>query len=67
MKRAIAELAGVPPEEMALCRNTTEALNTVILGLDTRPDGSDFFSYRRKCINDEPAYGHNLAAIALTD
>ena len=41
MKQAVADLAGVPPEEMALCRNTTEALNTVILGLDTRP-GDEF-------------------------
>lgn len=35
--------------------------------IDTRPDGSDFFSYRRKCINEEPAFGHNLAAIALAE
>jgi len=36
-----------------------------MIGLDTRPDGSDFFSYRRACLNEEPAFGHNIAAIAL--
>ena len=44
------------------------ALGSVeVSGVDTRPDGSDFFSYRRKCINDEPEFGHNLAAIALKE
>jgi len=38
-----------------------------VSGLDTRPDGSDFFSYRRACLNDEPGFGHNIAAIALKD
>jgi len=33
---------------------------------DTRPEGSDFFSYRRACLNEEPGFGHNIAAIALT-
>jgi YfiH family protein len=36
-----------------------------VSGLDTRPDGSDFFSYRRACLNEEPVFGHNIAAIAL--
>lgn len=36
-----------------------------VAGIDTRPDGSDFFSYRRACLNEEPAFGHNIAAIAL--
>ena len=38
-----------------------------VSGLDTRPDGSDFFSYRRACLNEEPSFGHNIAAIALED
>jgi selenocysteine lyase/cysteine desulfurase len=33
VKQAMADFAGCTPEEMVLCRNTTEALNTVILGL----------------------------------
>jgi YfiH family protein len=36
-----------------------------VSGLDTRPDGSDFFSYRRACLNEEASFGHNIAAIAL--
>ena len=45
-----------------------QALNLAaveVSGLDTRPDGSDFFSYRRACLNEEPVFGHNIAAIAL--
>jgi len=33
----VAELAGCSPEELILCRNTTEALDTVIMGLDLKP------------------------------
>ncbi len=36
-----------------------------VLEADTRPDGSDFFSYRRACLNDEPDYGRNISAIVL--
>lgn len=36
-----------------------------VLEADTRPDGSDFFSYRRACLNHEPDYGRNLSAIVL--
>lgn len=36
-----------------------------VLAADTRPDGSDFFSYRRACLNDEPDYGRNISAIVL--
>ena len=34
IKKMVAEFAGVSPEEIALLRNTTEALNVVILGLN---------------------------------
>jgi len=34
---ALAEFAGCSVEEMVVCRNTTEALDTVILGLDLDP------------------------------
>jgi selenocysteine lyase/cysteine desulfurase len=33
VKKAMADFSGCTPEEMTLCRNTTEALNTIILGL----------------------------------
>ena len=36
-----------------------------ILAADTRPENSDFFSYRRACLNGEPDYGRNLSAIML--
>lgn len=36
-----------------------------ILAADTRPENSDFFSYRRACLNHEPDYGRNLSAIML--
>ena len=36
-----------------------------ILAADTRPENSDFFSYRRACLNGEPDYGRNLSAIVL--
>src|SRR5690606_21828707 len=32
-RSALAEVMGVPPEELALVRNATEAVNTVLLGL----------------------------------
>ena len=34
IKRAMGRLAGLSPDEFVICRNTTEALDTVILGLD---------------------------------
>jgi hypothetical protein len=36
-----------------------------VLQADTRPDNSDFFSYRRACLDGEPDYGRNLSAIVL--
>lgn len=36
-----------------------------VLDADTRPEDSDFFSYRRACLNHEPDYGRNLSAIVL--
>lgn len=37
VKAALAELAGISPEELVITRNTTESLGTVIHGLDTGP------------------------------
>jgi selenocysteine lyase/cysteine desulfurase len=34
MKRIVGEFLGLSPDEIVVCRNTTEALDTVILGLD---------------------------------
>lgn len=33
LRQVLAEIMGVPPEEIALVRNATEALNTILLGL----------------------------------
>ncbi|MHA1537270.1 MAG: peptidoglycan editing factor PgeF [Alphaproteobacteria bacterium] len=38
-----------------------------VLAADTRPENSDFFSYRRACLNGEPDYGRNLSAIVLAE
>ncbi len=37
VQRRLAELAGCPPEELIITRNTTESLDTVIAGFDWRP------------------------------
>jgi len=37
LREKLAALAGVSPEEIAINRNSTEALNTVIYGLDLNP------------------------------
>jgi selenocysteine lyase/cysteine desulfurase len=37
VKRQLAELAGCPPEEVVITRNTTESMDTVIHGLDLGP------------------------------
>lgn len=37
VKRQLAALAGVPPEEVVITRNTTESLGTVIHGLEFAP------------------------------
>lgn len=36
LRRNLAELAGVSPDEIAINRNTTEALNTIIFGLNLK-------------------------------
>ncbi|MEM9674811.1 MAG: aminotransferase class V-fold PLP-dependent enzyme [Bacteroidota bacterium] len=51
---ALAEFAGCSVEEMVVCRNTTEALDTVILGLDL--DEGD------EAIMSNQDYGSMLAA-----
>ncbi len=37
LRAKLAKLAGVSPDEIAINRNTTEAINTVIFGLDLKP------------------------------
>jgi selenocysteine lyase/cysteine desulfurase len=37
LREKLANLAGVSPEEIAINRNSTEALNTIIYGLDLKP------------------------------
>lgn len=37
LREKLANLAGTSPEEIAINRNATEALNTIILGLDFKP------------------------------
>ncbi|MBK8517415.1 MAG: aminotransferase class V-fold PLP-dependent enzyme [Saprospiraceae bacterium] len=37
LREKLADLAGCDPEEIAINRNSTEALNTVIYGLDLKP------------------------------
>jgi selenocysteine lyase/cysteine desulfurase len=37
VKKQLAELAGCPPDEIVITRNTTESLGTVIHGLDLAP------------------------------
>ena len=37
IKKAMGRLAGLSPDEFVICRNTTEALDTVILGLPLEP------------------------------
>lgn len=38
LRMNLAALAGTSPEELAICRNTTEALNTIIFGLPLQKD-----------------------------
>ncbi len=37
VRENLAQLAGVSPEEIAINRNATEALNTIVFGLDLKP------------------------------
>ncbi len=37
VKKQLAEFAGVSPDEIVITRNTTEALDTIILGMDLKP------------------------------
>jgi selenocysteine lyase/cysteine desulfurase len=43
-RTALARVAGTSPEEIALVRNATEALNTVILGVDLAPGDEIIYS-----------------------
>jgi selenocysteine lyase/cysteine desulfurase len=41
VKKQLAKLAGVSPEEIMITRNTTEALETIIFGLQTLKEGDE--------------------------
>ncbi|MFM9890451.1 MAG: polyphenol oxidase family protein [Rickettsiales bacterium] len=41
--------------------------NAEWIGMDTRPDNSPFFSYRRKTINGEADYGRQISVIGLKE
>ncbi len=53
IKKELARFAGVPVEEIALLRNTTEALNILLLGIDIPEEGEilynvqDYFSMKQ--------------------
>ena len=53
----VAELAGCSPEELILCRNTTEALDTIIMGLMMQPGD--------EAIMTEQDYGSMLQCFAM--
>lgn len=38
IKKRVAEFAGCSDEELVICRNTTEALNNIILGIEIKED-----------------------------
>lgn len=55
LRQKLALLAGCPPEEIAINRNTTEALNTVIYGLDLK-QGDEVIGTRQDYPNMIQAY-----------
>ncbi len=54
VKKKLAQLAGVSHEEIVITRNTTEALDTVILGMDLKPGD--------ECLMTNQDYGSMLEA-----
>lgn len=57
IREQVAKLAGCSPEELMLCRNTTEALDTVIMGLTMKPGD--------EAIMTEQDYGSMLQCFAM--
>ncbi|MFT5568071.1 MAG: selenocysteine lyase/cysteine desulfurase [Cyclobacteriaceae bacterium] len=57
VKMKLAQLAGVSPEEIVITRNTTESLNTVILGMKLAPGD--------EVIMSSQDYGSMLEAFAM--
>ena len=57
IREQVAELAGCSPEELMLCRNTTEALDTIIMGLTMQPGD--------EAIMTEQDYGSMLQCFAM--
>ena len=55
LREKLAHLAGASPEEVAINRNSTEALNTVIYGLDLKP-GDEVIGTRQDYPNMIQAY-----------
>ena len=62
IKERMGELAGLAPDEFVICRNTTEALDTVILGLHLER-GDEIVS----CERDYPSMKHALEQRAERD
>lgn len=58
VKKQLAKLAGVSPEEIMITRNTTEALETIIFGLQTLKEGDE-------AIMTNQDYGSMLEAFYL--
>ncbi len=57
IREQVAKLAGCSPEELMLCRNTTEALDTVIMGLTMQPGD--------EAVMTEQDYGSMLQCFAM--
>lgn len=57
IKKQLAEFAGVSPDEIVITRNTTEALDTIILGMDLKPGD--------EAIMTDQDYGSMLETFAM--
>jgi selenocysteine lyase/cysteine desulfurase len=70
-RTALARVAGTSPEEIAIVRNATEALNTVILGVDLAPgdeiihSDQDYGSVMESLEQKSKRYGAVLKQIAI--
>ncbi len=77
LRQSLARLAGTSPEEIAINRNATESLNTIIFGLPLKPDdeviGSKFDypnmmnAYRQRAERDGIVYKQITFSFPLED
>jgi len=65
LREKLANLAGVSPEEIAINRNSTEALNTVIYGLDLK-SGDEVIGTRQDYPNMIQAYRQKAQRQGIT-